>query len=229
MFTDKVFRRTVMQSVTDPQVLAFWKDEYPKMNYRGAFDGVAPIANKLGAFLSNPIVRKALCDPEQPIRLRQVMDAGTPLVINLAKGRLGSHVADVLGGLVLSLMAQAAYTRVSIRLFERRPFIIFADEFHNFTTDSTASMLSELRKFKVGLVLAGQYTSQIERTVLDAILGNVGTLMCFRIGAQDAALISRQFGSFESAHFVGLPNYRMFVRLMVKGTQTDTFSAQTLA
>ena len=228
MFTDKAFRRTVIQSVTDPQVLAFWQDEYPKMNYKGAFDGVAPIANKLGAFLSNPVVRKALCVPEQPIRLRKVMDRGTPLAINLAKGRLGSDVADVLGGLMLSLMAQAAYTRVAMRPFERRPFIIFADEFHNFTTESTASMLSELRKFKVGLILAGQYTSQIERPVLDAILGNVGTLMCFRIGAQDAVLIARQFGSIDPAHFVGLPNYRMFVRLMINGAQTSAFSAKTI-
>lgn len=229
MFTDKAFRRTVMQSVNDPQVLAFWQDEFPKMNYKGAFDGVAPIANKLGAFLSNPVVRKALCDPEQPIRLRQLMDARTPLVINLAKGRLGSDVADVLGGLMLSLMAQAAYTRVAMRPFERHPFIIYADEFHNFTTESTASMLSELRKFKVGLVLVGQYTSQIERPVLDAILGNVGTLMCFRIGAHDTALIARQFGSIDPAHFVGLPNYRMFVRLIINGTQSEAFSAQTLA
>lgn len=89
LFTDKAFRRTVMQSVTDPQVLAFWNDEYPKMNYKDAFDGVAPIANKLGAFLSNPTVRKALCQPEHPIRLRKVMDEGRPLVINLAKGQLG--------------------------------------------------------------------------------------------------------------------------------------------
>lgn len=228
MFTDKAFRRVVLQSVTDVQVLAFWNDEYPKMNYKGAFDGVAPIANKLGAFLSNSVVRKALCDPEQPIRLRQVMDEGTPLIINLAKGRLGSDVADVLGGLILSLLAQAAFTRISQKPFERRPFIVYADEFHNFTTESTASMLSELRKFKVGLVLAGQYTSQIERPVLDAIFGNVGTLLTFRLGAQDAPLISRRLDGVDPASLVNLPNYRMFVRLMVNGAQTKAFSAKTV-
>lgn len=228
MFTDTAFRRTVLQSVTDEQVLTFWNDEYPKMNYKGAFDGVAPIANKLGAFLSNPVVRKALCDPDQPIRLRQVMDEGTPLIINLAKGRLGSDVADVLGGLILSLVAQAAYTRVTLKLFERRPFIVYADEFHNFTTENTASMLSELRKFKIGLVLAGQYTSQIERPVLDAIFGNVGTVMAFRLGAQDAPLMSRQLDGIDPASLINLPNYRMFVRLMVNGAQTRAFSAKTV-
>jgi len=130
---------------------------------------------------------------------------------------------------MLSLMAQAAYTRAVLRPFERHPFIIYADEFHSFTTDSTVSMLSELRKFKVGPMLAGQYTSQIERQGLDAILGNVGTLMCFRIGAQDATLISRQFGSIDPTPFVGLPNYRMFVRLMINGAQSEAFSVRALA
>ena len=228
MFTDKAFRRIVMQSVTDVQVQAFWNDEYPKMNYKGAFDGVAPIANKLGAFLSNPVVRRALCDPDHPIRLRQIMDSGTPLVVNLSKGRLGTDVADVLGGLLLSLVSQAAFSRVTLKPFERRQFTIYADEFHNFTTESTASMLSELRMFKVGMVLAGQYTSQIERPVLDAIFGNVGTLLCFRLGAQDAPLISRQLGNIDPSSLIGLPNYRMFVRLMVNGAQTKVFSAKAL-
>lgn len=228
MFTDKAFRRTVLQSVTDRQVLAFWNDEYPKMNYKNAFDGVAPIANKLGAFLSDPVVRKALCDPEHPIRLRQVMDEGTPLIINLAKGRLGSDVADALGGLILSLISQAAYTRVALEPFQRRPFIVYADEFHTFTTQSTASMLSELRKFKVGLVLAGQYTSQIERPVQDALFGNVGTLLIFRLGAQDSPLLARQLDGIDPSSLINLPNYRMLVRLMVDGAQTKVFSAKTV-
>lgn len=227
MFTDRAFRRIVMQSVTDPQVLSFWNDEYAKMNYKNAFDGVAPIANKLGAFLSNPIVRKALCEPANPIRLRQIMDDGTPLVINLAKGKLGSDVADVLGGLMLSLISNAAYTRVVLPVYERRPFIVYADEFHNFTTETTANMLSELRKFTVGLVLAGQFTSQIERPVLDAILGNVGTLLVFRIGANDASLLARQLGAINPDNLINQPNYRMHIRLMIEGTQSKAFTATT--
>jgi len=228
MFTDKAFRRTILQSTTNKQVLAFWKNEYPKMNYKNAFDGVAPIANKLGAFLSNPIVRKALCDPDRPLRLRRIMDEGTPLVINLAKGRLGSDVSDVLGGLILSLTAQAAYTRIEVPEYRRNPFMVYADEFHNFTTETVAGMLSELRKFKLGLVLSGQYLSQSSTAVQDAIFGNVGNIITFRCGVQDSRTLVNQLELRSSADLIGLPNYRMFVKLMVRGEQTRAFSAQSL-
>ena len=177
MFTDKAFRRTVLQSVDNPDVLAFWNDEYPKMNYKGAFDGVAPIANKLGAFLSNPVVKRALCSPKQPLRLRQIMDDGIPLVINLSKGRLGADVSGVLGGLILSMIASAAFTRDSVPAHLRHPYIVYVDEFASFTTGTIAGMLSELRKYRLGLVLAAQFCSQIKDNILDAIFGNVGTLI----------------------------------------------------
>jgi len=228
MFTDKTFRRTVLQSVTDKQVLVFWQDEYPKMNYKNAFDGVAPIANKLGAFLSNPVVRNSLCDPDRSLRLRSLMDEGTPLVINLAKGRLGADVADVLGGLILSLTAQAAYTRATNPIHKRRPFMVYADEFHSFTTETLAGMLSELRKFKVGLVLSGQYLSQNSSAVQDAIFGNVGTMLAFRSSVQDAETLARQLQLRSRDDLIGLPNHRMFVRLMVYGAQCRAFSAQSL-
>ncbi|WP_298362529.1 type IV secretory system conjugative DNA transfer family protein [uncultured Litoreibacter sp.] len=227
MFTDKAFRRRVLQSVIDPAVLAFWQDEYSKMNYKNAFDGVAPIANKLGAFLSNPIVRKALCDPEEPLRFRRLMDEGTPLVVNLAKGQLGGDVSDVLGGLILSMITQAAYTRQALPESRRRPYIVYVDEFHAFTTESTAGMLSELRKYGVGLVLAAQYTSMLSKDILDAVLGNVGTLIVFRLGAQDAPLLARQLGEVHPADLIGLPNYRFFIRLMINGVQSRAFTARS--
>jgi hypothetical protein len=227
MFTNKAFRRVVLQSVENPEVLAFWKEEYPKMNYKNAFDGVAPIANKLGAFLSNPIVKKMLCAPEQPMRFRRIMDEGTPLVINLSKGRLGADVSGVLGGLILSMTAQAAFTRESLPIHQRRPYIIYVDEFASFTTGTIAGMLSELRKYRVGLVLAAQFCSQIKTSILDAILGNAGTLIAFRLGAQDAPLISRQLGDIDPADIINLPNYRNFTKLMVDGVQTKAFSAKT--
>ncbi len=227
MFTDKTFRQVVLQSVTDPQVISFWKEEYPKMNYKNAFDGVAPIANKLGAFLSNPVVRKSLCEPEQPIRLRAVMDEGTPLVINLAKGKLGGDVSDVLGGLMLSLIGSAAMTRHSLPEQSRKPFYVYVDEFATFTTDSTASMLSELRKFKVALVLAGQYLNAATTSVRDAIFGNVGTFIVFRVGVQDAPILSKHLGLTSSADLIGLPNFRYYIRLMIGGVQSGAFTAQS--
>lgn len=228
MFTDKAFRRTVLQSVTNQSVLDFWGKEYPKMNYKNAFDGVAPIANKLGAFLSHPIVKKALCEPEQSIRFRQIVDVGTPIIVNLSKGRLGADISNVLGGLILSMITNAAYTRENLPQHHRRPFIIYADEFHSFTTEITASMLSELRKFKVGLVLAGQHCSQVSKAVLDSIFGNVGTMIIFRIGVQDAPLMSRVLGGIDPASLTNIPNYHNFTRLMVNGVQTKAFSSKSV-
>ena len=229
MFTNKAFRRTVLQSVSNPEVLKFWNEEYAKMNYKNAFDGVAPIANKLGAFLSNPVVKKTLCNPDQPLRFRKIMDEGIPLVINLSKGRLGSDISGVMGGLILSMMAQAAFTREALPQHQRHPYIIYADEFASFTTNTIAGMLSELRKYRVGLVLAAQFCSQVKTSILDAILGNAGTLIVFRLGAQDALLISRQLGEVHPADIINLPNYRMFIKLMIEGVQTKAFTAVTLS
>ena len=228
MFTDRGFRSKVLQTVTDKEVLKFWREEYPKMNYKGSFDGVAPIANKLGAFLSQPVVRKSLCEPEEPLRFRKLMDEGTPIVISLSKGRLGTDVAEIMGGLILSVITQAAYSRVNIPEGERRPFFVYVDEFPNFTTSTIASMLSELRKFKTGLILAAQYCGQISTSILDSIFGNLGNLIFFRIGANDAPIIARQLGLADLSNLINQPNYRMHLRLMVDGKQTKTFTAQTV-
>jgi type IV secretory pathway TraG/TraD family ATPase VirD4 len=218
----------VLQSVENPEVLSFWQEEFPKMNYKSAFDGVAPIANKLGAFLSNPVVKQTLCSPEHTLRFLKLMDDGTSLVINLSKGRLGVDVSGVLGGLILSMIANAAFTRENQPMHQRKPFIVYADEFASFTTGTIAGMLSELRKYRVGMVLAAQFCSQIKTSILDAVLGNVGTMIVFRLGAQDAPLISRQLGEVHPADIINLPNYRMFIKLMVDGIQTKAFSARTL-
>lgn len=227
MFTDRAFRKQVLKSVENKEVLKFWQDEYPKMNYKNAFDGVAPIANKLGAFLSHPVVRKSLCDPDEPIRFRQIMDEGTPLIVNLSKGRLGNDISSVMGGLILSMITNAAMTRENVPQVKRKPFFIYADEFSMFTTDSIASMLSELRKYKVSLCLAGQFLASIPVTIREAILGNVGNMLVFRLGVNDATLMSKQLGEIDPQSLINLPNYRMFCKLMVDGVQTKAFSAVT--
>ena len=235
LFTQKVFRKQVIKYVTDVEVLRFWQDEYPHMNYKNAADGVAPIANKLGAFISNPNVRKALCNPEEPLRFRRLMDEGTPLVVNLSKGALGTDVSNVLGSLIVSMMAQAAYSRCHMREQRRRPYYLYADEFHSFTTEAFADMLSELRKYRLGLILAGQHICQLRSSVFEAILGNVGTLIVFRVGAKDASMMSKQLGRRPSyaehinpAQIAALPNYQFFVRLMVGGRKSSVFKAKTL-
>jgi len=234
MATKKSCRTQVLKHVTDEEVLKFWKDEFPNMNYKNAFDGVAPIANKLGAFISNPNVRKALCNPEQPLRFRKLMDEGTPMIVNLSKGQLGADVSNVFGGMIVSTFGNAAYTRVNIREQRRRPYYLYVDEFHSFTTDAFASALAEFRKYRLALVMASQTTTQYSNKVLESILGNVGTIICFRVGAKDAPILSKQLGRHPSmpehiaAHKLKeLPNFHMKIRLIIKGTIIKVFSSST--
>lgn len=227
MFLESGFRQKVLASVTDEQVQRFWTIEFPKMNYKTAADGVAPIANKLGAFLAHPVVRKAVCEPGQPLRFREIMDQGQVLIVNLSKGRLGADVANILGGLIVSSFSLAAYSRQRESESERSPFFLYADEFHSFTTTAFADMLSELRKYGLGLILSHQYTSQLDKNVLDSILGNVGSLLAFRLGANDAITLARQLACDipGPTDLVNLPNYEMYLKIMNKGVQSKTFSA----
>jgi len=227
LFTKRSFRTQVLKHVTDEEVLKFWREEYPNINYKNAFDGVAPIANKLGMFLSHPVVRKVVCDPAAPIRFRQVMDDGIPLVIDLSKGRLGSDISSVLGGLILSMITSGALTRDTLPEQQRRPCFVYVDECASFTTTTMAEMLSDLRKYRVGLVLAGQYLSAIKPPIRDAIFGNVGNLSIFRIGATDASALAKQLGNIDPESLINLPNYRMFTKIMIQGNQTKAFSAQS--
>ena len=200
------------------------------MNLKNAADGVAPIANKLGAFLANPVIRRAICQPEQPLRFRQLMDSGQTLIVNLAKGRLGADVSDVLGGLIVSSLSNAALTRTDISEIERKSWFLFIDEWQSFTTSAVADMLAELRKYKLGLALATQYVGRLEEDVREALFGNVGTLISFRVGAQDALALTKQFGADVPTmrDLVNLPNYKMYLKLMVDGVQAKPFSAKTI-
>lgn len=198
------------------------------MNYLTAIDGVAPIANKVGAFLASPQVRSALCEPEKPIRFRRAMDTGQIVLVNLAKGRVGADIANVVGGLVMTNVLNAAMTRHKLPVELRRPFFFYADEFHAFTTASVADLLSESRKYGLGFVASHQHLSQADSAVVDAVIGNAGTILSLRIGAQDAPLIARQFGEIEARYFTQLPNYRGFAQLMVDGHKRKPFSFKTL-
>ena len=225
LFVFKGFRRQVTEQLTDLQVRSFWKHEFPNLNYQTSYDGVAPIANKLGAFLAHPEVRRALCEPAEPLRFRQLMDTGQVLIVNLAKGRLGADVSNVLGGLVTSSIMHAAFTRHSLPESARLPFFLYVDEFHNLTTKSFAGLLSEARKYGLGLVLAHQHLSQTDPEVRDAVLGNVGTMVVFRVGANDAPLFERLLPPFSTVDLQNQPNYRAVVRLMHKGERLPAFSA----
>jgi type IV secretory pathway TraG/TraD family ATPase VirD4 len=161
--------------------------------------------------------------------LRKVIDEGKILLVNLAKGKIGEDTARLLGALLVAKLAVAALSRADMKEESRRDFFVYLDEFHTFTTLSLATMLSELRKYKVGVILAHQYLSQTDPSVRDAILGNVGTLIAFRLGASDAALLESEFSPEVTAlDLMSLANYHIYLKLMVEGRISRPFSAQTL-
>lgn len=225
IFYDRDFRQSVIPGVTDPQVREFWTREYPAMNYKTAIDGVAPIANKIGAFLAHPIIREAVCTPDQPIRFRQVMDTGSGIIVNLAKGQLGSDSANVLGGLLVSSIVNAAFTRHDLPEDKRTPFFLYVDEFPSFTSAVFANALSEARKYGLGLTMAHQHIHQAETDVFESILGNVGSIIVFRIGALDAPLFVKQMETLTARDLIHQPNHRAYLQLMISGQKSKTFSA----
>lgn len=228
LFLNRGFREDALSRVTDPQLLQFWHKEFPAMNYKTAADGIAPIANKLGAFLSHPVVRKAICNPVEPLRFRRIMDQREILLINLARGRLGPDIANVLGGLLVSNLINAAFTRTDLPNERRRLFSLIIDEFHIFTTDALADLLSETRKYGFGVILAQQHTSQTAPTVLNSVFGNVGTMVVFRIGSTDTNRLAAQLGGVDRQDLLSQPNHRAFVRLMINGAPHRAFSMTTM-
>lgn len=225
LFVYPSFRRQVLANVSDEQVRLFWKEEYARMNYQSSADGVSPIANKLGAFLAHPTVRTALSTPQEPLRFRKVMDDGEVLLVNLAKGKLGNDISNVLGGLITSSILQAAFSRHVIPEKQRRPFFLYIDEFHTLTTRSFSDLLAEARKYGLGLILAHQYLHQIEVDVQSAILGNVGSMVIFRIGPSDAPVFARLMPELAVQDFQSRPNHEATVWMMRNGARLKPFTA----
>jgi hypothetical protein len=229
LLNDKEWRRKAVAQVTNEEVRAFWSNEYEK--YSPAFRAVvtAPVQNKVGAFLTDPLLAGILRGQRSSFSFREVMDTGKILLVNLAKGKIGEGPATLLGSLLVSSLSLASFERSEYKEEERRDFFLYLDEFHMFSTLSLATMLSELRKYHVGLILAHQYFSQLHVDIRDAVLGNAGTLISFRVGALDAPLLAREFSPvFEVDDLLALPNYTVYLKLMIDGEVSKPFSARTI-
>jgi type IV secretory pathway TraG/TraD family ATPase VirD4 len=225
LLSDKEYRLSVARQVTNPVVRSFWEKEFA--GYSPAFRAVvtAPLLNKVAAFLTDPRLNAILTAKESSFNLREVMDTGKVLIVNLAKGKLGEGPASLLGALLVSHLSLAALERADQPLETRRDFYLYLDEFHVFATLSLATMLSELRKYRLNLILAHQYLSQLETEVRDAVFGNVGTFIAFRVGALDAPTIARELApKFEAEDLLSLPNFSMYLRLMIGGEPSKAFS-----
>lgn len=228
LFNDPSYRKNAAMRCWNPQVREFWLNEFENYPKTFRLEAIAPIQNKVGAFLSNPLLRNILVQPRSSFDLRRIMDEGKILLVNLAKGRIGEDTAGLLGSLLVSRIGLAGLSRADTLEDNRRDFHVYLDEFQNFTTLSLATMLSELRKYRVNLVLSHQYLSQVDPQVRDAILGNAGTIVSFRLGVTDAEILAREFHpEFSVEDLIGLPNYRIYLKLMIDSAVSKPFSAHT--
>lgn len=229
LYADETYRRGVVRGIKNETVRRFWRHEFEHYHFRQKADAVAPIQNKLGGLLSDPTLYRILVEPKVPLSFRTIMDEGKVLLVNLAKGRLGEDSSTLLGALIVSTLGLAAFSRAETSVERRRPFFIYIDEFQSFTTLMLANMMSELRKYGVGLTLAHQYMHQLEPEIRSAVVGNAGTLISFRVGAEDAPYLAREFQpKIEVADLVNLPNHDIYLKLMIDGTPSRPFSARTL-
>jgi len=229
LLDDPAFRRGVVARVTNVEVKRFWAEEFEKYPARLKAEAIAPLQNKVGAFLTDPILHRILTVPKGRFRLRHLMDTGGVLLVNLSKGSIGEDTAGLLGSLLASRINLAALSRADLPEEKRRDFFLYLDEFQTFTTLSFVTMLSELRKYHVGAVLAHQYLGQLDEKVSEAVLGNVGTLIAFRLGAADAEVVEPEFApQFSAGDITNLPNYRVYLKLMIDGSVSVPFSAETL-
>lgn len=223
------FRAEIAAQVADPVVRAFWQREFAAMPIKLQIEAVAPIQNKVGHFVSSPILRNIIGQSRNAVDLRQIMDEGKVLLCNLSKGRIGDDASTLLGSFLVTAIQLAAMSRANVPERERRDFFLYVDEFQNFATESFASILSEARKYRLGLTVANQYLAQIEEPTLHALFGNVGTLVAFQAGAHDAELLVEQFGGeLVVQDLLRLPRYQAYVRLLIDGMPSPPFSMRTM-
>lgn len=229
ILVDKSYRARVVEKITDPVVRSFWVDEFSQWNDRVLQEVISPIQNKVGQFLSSSLIRNIVGQTTSSFDIREVMDNQKILIINLSKGRIGEDNGALLGAMMITKIQLAAMGRVDIPEDERKDFYLYVDEFQNFATESFANILSEARKYHLNLVLANQYVTQIDEKVRDAIFGNAGSIVSFRVGAMDAEFLEKEFEPvFMMNDIINLPKYQIYLKLMIDGIAGDAFSATTL-
>ncbi len=229
ILTDKKFRSEVLKHVTDPIVNNFWTVEFASWNDKFAAEAVAPVLNKVGAFTANPVIRNIIGQPKSSFNIRQIMDERKILIVNLSRGLVGEDNAAILGALMVTKIQLAAMSRADILTADRVPFYLYVDEFQNFATDSFATILSEARKYALNLTVANQYVAQMSPEVKDAVFGNVGSMISFRMGADDARSMQRYFEpKFTEYDLVHMHNRHFVINMTIEGEKSPAFSATTI-
>ncbi|MFH0852511.1 MAG: type IV secretion system DNA-binding domain-containing protein [bacterium] len=229
ILVDKEYRKKVVEKIADPVVKAFWVDEFAKYPDRFMAEAVAPIQNKVGQFLTSPLIRNIVGQTTSSINIREAMDSQKILIMNLSKGRIGEDNSALLGAMLITRLQLAAMSRIDVPEEERKDFYLYVDEFQNFATESFAAILSEARKYRLDLVLAHQYITQMVEPVADAVFGNVGSMLTFRVGATDAEFLEKEFmPEFSANDLVNLGFAQIYLKLMIDGIASRPFSATTL-
>lgn len=229
ILVDKEYRKKVVAEIKDPVVRSFWVDEYSKYPDKFQAEAIAPIQNKVGQFLTSPVVRNIIGQPHSSFDVREIMDKGKILIMDLSKGKIGEDNSKLLGAMMITKIQLAAMSRIDVPEDERQDFYLYVDEFQNFATESFANILSEARKYHLNLILAHQYIEQLDETVRAAIFGNVGTIIAFRVGAEDAEVLEKEFSpEFTAEDIVNLAKYNIYLKLMIDGVASRAFSATTL-
>jgi len=233
MLSDKDYRLEIVKNIQDPIVKQFWIQEFAAYDAKFASEAVAPIQNKVGQFLSSSVMRNIVAQAKSSINIREMMDQQKIFIINLSKGRVGEDAMRLLGGMLITKIQIAAMERVDMPEKERIDFYLYVDEFQNFAVDSFASILSEARKYRLNLVMAHQYIAQLDNAnstaVRDAVFGNVGTIITFRVGSPDAIFMENEFmPRFLPDDLINLPKYGIYLKLMIDGVSSQPFSAFTL-
>ncbi|MBN1263762.1 MAG: type IV secretion system DNA-binding domain-containing protein [Candidatus Pacebacteria bacterium] len=229
IMTDKSFRNKTLKKINDPILLSFWHNEFEKMPDRLQKEAISPIQNKVGQFVTSPMIRNIIGRPKSSITLNQVMDEGKILLVNLSQGRLGEDNSALLGAMIITKIQQAAMHRVRIPEEQRRDFYLYVDEFQNFATSSFMKILSEARKYRLNLILANQYMAQIDQEVQKAIFGNAGTMISFVVGAEDAAILEKEYGEvFTQNDLVSLDRFQIAIKLTIDKQTSRPFLAQSL-
>lgn len=232
MYADKEFRNKVVNNVSDISVKSFWIDEYAKYTDKYTQEATPAIQNKIGQFAGNPLIRNIIGQSKSSFNLRQIMDEKKILIVNLSKGRVGEGNARLLGSMLITKLYLAALSRADepASVLAKLPhFYLFVDEFQSFADRSFADILSEARKYKLNLTMAHQYIEQMDEEVREAVFGNVGTMVAFRVGAYDADVLEREFAPiFTAEDLVNLGLRQIYLKLMIDSVTSQPFSATTM-
>jgi hypothetical protein len=229
ILTDKKFRRQIVDNLDDKNLINFWNREYETMGGNMQQEAISPILNKVGQFVSSPLIRRVIGYRWSKVKIEEIMNSGKILLVDLSSGKIGEDNSALLGAMIITQIQLAAMNRAFIPEEDRKPFHLYVDEFQNFATQSFIRILSEARKFKLNLTVANQYMAQLDEEIQDAILGNVGTLMTFVVGAQDAQVLDKEFGKdFDVDDLVSLGKYQILMKMSINDRTSNPFYATTL-